>query len=262
MGNLQGKTIKVGSHALLVQKLIAEGGFSFVFLVKDTSTGKQYALKRVLSHDKDQLKVVQNEINIMKMLSHRNIVQYYDSTVVSKGDTTEVYILMEYCTGGHVVDIMNGRHGKRFNEQEILGIFYDTCLAIAHMHAQEPPLAHRDLKVENILLDEANGLFKLCDFGSVTSKAVRPSTKTEIVALEEEIQKYTTLPYRAPEMVDLYQHKLISEKADIWALGCVLYKLAFYTTPFEEGNALQILNVSYTIPLTYTLPQAHQKYQA
>eukprot|EP00026_Physarum_polycephalum_P001022 Phypoly_transcript_01023.p1 GENE.Phypoly_transcript_01023~~Phypoly_transcript_01023.p1 ORF type:complete len:1007 (+),score=234.56 Phypoly_transcript_01023:451-3021(+) len=109
-------------------------------------------------------------------------------------------------------------------------------------------MAHRDLKVENVLLDEHTGVFKLCDFGSVTTKVIRPSNKHEISAAEEEIQKHTTLQYRAPEMIDLYQHRLISEKVDIWALGCVLYKLAFYTTPFEDAGTLQILNVDYTIP--------------
>lgn len=204
---------------------------------------------------------------------HKNIVQFYDSTSVSKGDTTEVYILMEYCAGGHVVDLMNNRQSRRFSEQEIVGIFLDTCMAVAHMHSQDPPMAHRDLKVENILLDDHTGVFKLCDFGSVSTRTITPTTKAEIAHMEEDIQKYTTLAYRAPEMIDFYQNRPISEKVDIWvsanlisdshlhilqALGCVLYKLAFFTTPFEEGNSLQILNVNYTIPATSTYsPQIH-----
>lgn len=52
---------------------------------------------------------------------------------------------------------------------------------------QEPPMAHRDLKVENVLLDEHTGIFKLCDFGSVTTRCVKPSTKHEISAVEDGI---------------------------------------------------------------------------
>ena len=56
--------------------------------------------------------------------------------------------------------------------------------------------------------------YKLCDFGSATTKFVLP--KHDIHKLEDEIQRYTTLAYRPPEMIDLYRRKLISTKADIW----------------------------------------------
>lgn len=95
-------------------------------------------------------------------------------------------------------------------------------------------------------------------------KKVSKKVQHNCADIYSDIQKHTTLQYRAPEMIDLYQHKLISEKVDIWvclnciihdltlnqALGCVLYKLAFYVTPFEDCNPLQILNVKYTIPAT------------
>lgn len=65
--------------------------------------------------------------------------------------------------------------------------------------------------------------------------------------MEEEIQKYTTLSYRAPEMVDLYSGKNITTKADIWALGCMLYKLCFFNLPFGEST-LAIQNGTFSIP--------------
>jgi AP2-associated kinase len=58
----------------------------------------------------------------------------------------------------------------------------------------------------------------------------------EIHALNEEIGRVTTLQYRAPELCDLYQKLGIDEKVDIWALGVVLYKLCYFTTPFEESG--------------------------
>lgn len=60
------------------------------------------------------------------------------------------------------------------------------------------------------------------------------------------------MAYRSPEMVDLYQRKKLSEKVDIWALGCLLYKLSFFTTPFEDANgvvsSMAILSARYRIP--------------
>lgn len=66
--------------------------------------------------------------------------------------------------------------------------------------------------------------------------------------VEEEIKKYTTLSYRSPEMVDLYTlAQSITTKSDIWALGCFLYKLCFFTLPFGEST-LAIQNGNFTIP--------------
>ena len=62
--------------------------------------------------------------------------------------------------------------------------------------------------------------------------------------------------YRAPEMVDLYSNKPVNVKADIWALGCLLFKLCFKEHPFEDSAKLRILNANYKIPpndSTYTM---------
>jgi len=70
--------------------------------------------------------------------------------------------------------------------------------------------------VENILLADS-GHYVLCDFGSATGKVLNPSVHGAAV-VEEEIKKYTTLSYRAPEMVDMYCGKPITTKADIWVM--------------------------------------------
>lgn len=69
-------------------------------------------------------------------------------------------------------------------------------------------------QVENILLADS-GHYVLCDFGSATGKVLNPSTQGASM-VEEEIKKYTTLSYRAPEMVDMYSGQAITTKADIW----------------------------------------------
>lgn len=76
---------------------------------------------------------------------------------------------------------------------------------------------------------------------------MNPATCSSITEVEEEIKKYTTLSYRSPEMVDLYSGKSITTKADIWALGCMLYKICFFSLPFGE-SALATQNGSFTIP--------------
>ncbi|KFV09740.1 AP2-associated protein kinase 1, partial [Pterocles gutturalis] len=223
------------------------GGFAIVFLVR-TNNGMKCALKRMYVNNEYDLQVCKREIQIMRDLSgHKNIVGYIDSSInsVSSGDVWEVLILMDFCRGGQVVNLMNQRLQTGFTENEVLQIFCDTCEAVARLHQCKTPIIHRDLKVENILLHD-RGHYVLCDFGSATNKFQNPQTEG-VNAVEEEIKKYTTLSYRAPEMVNLYSGKLITTKADIWALGCLLYKLCYFTLPFGESQ-VAICDGNFTIP--------------
>jgi serine/threonine protein kinase len=111
----------------------------------------------------------------------------------------------------------------------VWSILSQICLGVAYMHSFNPPIVHRDLKIENVLLN--NGQFKLCDFGSCTTLKIEPNSTLsiqELRRLEDEIGKFTTLQYRAPEMCDLYQKRGLNEKVDIWALGVLLYKICYY----------------------------------
>ncbi|XP_030006307.1 AP2-associated protein kinase 1-like isoform X2 [Sphaeramia orbicularis] len=246
-GNFIGRAFTVGRYQVTVEEIIAEGGFAIVFLVK-TNQGVRCALKRMYVNNEHDLHVCKCEIQIMKdLVGHKNIVGYLDSSVTAMGsrDVWEVFILMDYCKGGQVVNLMNQRLQTGFTEAEVLQIFCDTCDAVSCLHHCKTPIIHRDLKVENILLHD-KGHYVLCDFGSATNKFQCPQTEG-VAAVEEEIKKYTTLSYRAPEMVNLYNNKIITTKADIWALGCLLYKLCFFTLPFGESQ-VAICDGSFTIP--------------
>ncbi|XP_077787340.1 AP2-associated protein kinase 1 isoform X10 [Podarcis muralis] len=242
-----GRVFNIGRCQVTVDEVLAEGGFAIVFLVR-TSNGMKCALKRMYVNNEHDLQVCKREIQIMRdLVGHKNIVGYIDSSInsVSSGDVWEVLILMDFCRGGQVVNLMNQRLQTGFTESEVLQIFCDTCEAVARLHQCKSPIVHRDLKVENILLHD-RGHYVLCDFGSATNKFQNPQLEG-VNAVEEEIKKYTTLSYRAPEMVNLYSGKLITTRADIWAMGCLLYKLCYFTLPFGESQ-VAICDGNFTIP--------------
>ncbi|KAF7731215.1 hypothetical protein EC973_000630 [Apophysomyces ossiformis] len=246
-----GTRLQVGRYQVIIHNFIAEGGFAHVYLARIEGKTGFVVLKRVAVPDTERLKTVEKEIAFMRRLGeHKNIVRYYESRIDAlPTGGFEALILMEYCPGGGVIDLMNRRLQQRLTEPEILKIFSDVCEALAYMHYCNPPVLHRDLKVENILI-LSHDHYKLCDFGSAAlSKGNSvPTTLQEVQKVEDDIQRHTTLQYRAPEMIDVYQKKPINEKADIWALGVLLYKLCYYTTPFEEQGQLAILNARYSIP--------------
>ncbi|TRY99474.1 hypothetical protein DNTS_023005 [Danionella cerebrum] len=237
-GAFIGRVFSIGRYQVTVEETVAEGGFAIVFLVR-THQGVRCALKRMY---------VNNEHDLHRdLVGNKNIVGFLDSsiTAVGSGDVWEVLILMDFCRGGQVVNLMNQRLQSGFSEAEVLQIFCDTCEAVAPLHQCTTPIIHRDLKVENILLHD-RGHYVLCDFGSAINRSQNPQTEG-VAAVDDEIKKYTTLSYRAPEMVNLYGGKVITTKADIWALGCLLYKLCYFTLPFGESQ-VAICDGSFTIP--------------
>uniref|UniRef100_A0A8C2H901 Cyclin-G-associated kinase n=1 Tax=Cyprinus carpio TaxID=7962 RepID=A0A8C2H901_CYPCA len=231
------------------------GGFAFVYEAQDLGSSKDYALKRLLSNEEEKNKTIIQEICFMKKLSgHPNIVQFCSAASISKEESdtgqAEFLILTELCKGQLVDFVKKVEQKGPMSCDTVLKIFYQSCRAVQHMHKQSPPVIHRDLKIENLLISH-QGTIKLCDFGSATTVAHYPDyswSAHKRSMVEDEITRNTTPAYRTPEMIDLYSNYPINEKQDIWALGCILYLLCFKQHPFEEGAKLQIVNGKYNIP--------------
>lgn len=248
-----GTLLTVGSHHAKVLNYITSGGFAQVYSAEmyplDANTGTNVAcLKRVIVPDKAGLNTLRAEVDAMKLLkNNKHVVCYIDSHAAKsslQNGTYEVFLLMEYCAGGGLIDFMNTRLQNRLKEYEILNIMSQVTQGIAAMHALQPPLIHRDIKIENVLIS-GSGEYKVCDFGSVSGAIRPPRNPQEFAFVQHDILKNTTAQYRSPEMIDLYRCQAIDEKSDIWALGIFLYKLCYYTTPFEKGGEQAILHSRY-----------------
>lgn len=119
-----------------------------MYVVQDIQNGTEYALKRLLGSDKQACSNIIRELNIHKQLSgHPNIVKYVaasfiDHTNSAKGNA-EYLLVSELCKGGSLIHCM----GAAFEADTVLKIVYQISKAIAHMHNQNPPITHRDIKV-------------------------------------------------------------------------------------------------------------------
>jgi len=295
--SLVGESIVLNHRTVKVSKLLGEGGFSYVYLVKDTSSDKDalqdrqsdpsktgngssqsdmafLVLKVTSIRSRQQRDIAEKEAKLLSRLSHPSIIKMYDACYRTasgpmgiaerlvgaskdrdagagangKDGRPQHMILMEYCEGGHALDVCNklAAAGQRFDLSALIIAFGQICNAVSYLHAQRPPIVHRDLKPVNFLVK--NGAYKLCDFGSAVFGHVELKTQQARAEAEDVIQKTTTQMFRAPEMVDLYMAKRLTQTTDVWALGCCLYSLAFLQNCFEEGSNLAILSRNFKIP--------------
>ncbi|KAM3846993.1 cyclin-G-associated kinase isoform 2-T2 [Vipera latastei] len=254
-----GQVVEMGEMKLRIKKVIAEGGFAFVYEAQDLGSGKDYALKRLLSNEEEKNKAIIQEVCFMKKLSgHPNVVQFCSAASIGKEESDtgqgEFLLLTELCKGQLVEFLKKVESKGPLSCDTVLKIFYQTCRAVQHMHKQKPPVIHRDLKIENMLISN-QGTIKLCDFGSATVVTHYPDyswSAQRRATVEDEVTRNTTPMYRTPEIIDLYSNFPIDEKQDIWALGCILYLLCFRQHPFEDGAKLRIVNGKYSIPQSDT----------
>ncbi|CBK21502.2 uncharacterized protein [Blastocystis hominis] len=215
----------------------------------DEDTYKEYVLKRMDCKTPEMEKLLDKEFKVLRIVrDHPNIAKIYALQKRKAPGGWEARELMELCPIG-LFDYLKvlEKDKKYLPEQDIWEMMYDLVNAIGFMHKQNPPLVHRDLKLENVMQGK-DGRWKLIDFGSVVFGTVKLATKDDVDREEEQIEKYTTQMYRAPEMVDFFGVSEITPKTDIWALGCILYTLMFLKQPFLNASKLAILGAKYTIP--------------
>ena len=210
-----------------MDKNIGEGNFAKVKLAKHTISGQQVLLTNQVAIkiiDKNKLdkatsKKLFREVRIMRMLNHKNIVKLYE--VIDTPD--ELYLVMEYLSGGEIFDFLVA-HG-RMKEKDARRHFRQIIGAVAYCHGLH--IIHRDLKAENLLLDE-NMNVKIADFGF--SNQFSPGQKLNTWC--------GSPPYAAPE---LFQGKEYSgPEVDIWSLGVVLYVFVCGSLPFDGSNLAKL----------------------
>lgn len=289
-----------GYPVLMNESTLAEGGFAFVHLARHAETGQLYAVKRMLAQDRDSAELARGERKLLAELPpHPHIVRLFASMARRAGRCEEHLLLLEFCSQGtlirHCTPDAGGTLPPPMPLVRLLEAFVGVCRGVSHLHAQSPPIAHRDLKLENVLVDE-RGVCKLCDFGSATTRTLdcatasrqvcegphptagsraaqlqpsraprasralaasaaacahRPACPAPQERLDEEdaISRFTTAMNRAPEMLDLHRGHTIGAKVDVWALGNLLFALAFQVHPFTaDPPNLQILNGNWRVP--------------
>lgn len=198
---------RVGNYEII--RKIGEGSFSSVYLAIHCMTRQEVVLK---SADKSQLNLAA-EIANLRMFNHPHIARMYEYIVLPD----DVWLVLEYC-GGYELYSHLVAHGH-LRLPRVRKLCAQLAGAVAYVHSRN--VAHRDLKLENVLLD-GNGDVKLGDFGFTRSYLPRALLETVC----------GTESYMAPEL--LMHLKYHPEPADIWSLGVIFYAIIYGQLPFDD----------------------------
>ena len=206
-----------------IVKSIGEGGMANVYLANDNILERKVAVKVLrgdLSADDKFIRRFEREAQSVSNLSHPNIVEVYD---VGEEDGNH-YIVMEYIEGKTLKQLLKKRESLTLTE--VIDIMTQLTDGIAHAH--ESYIIHRDIKPQNIMIED-NGLIKITDFGIAMALNATQLTQTNSVM--------GSVHYLPPEQAS---GKGATIKSDIYSLGILMYELLTGNVPFKGDNAVEI----------------------
>lgn len=214
---------------------LGKGGCGVVVVGEHKETRQQYAIKIVNKATAERGRL-DRELKLMKDVDHANIVRLFSVYDVPGN----MYFVMELCLGGHLGNLLSRQPQKFIDEDWAKNLARQLLSAVAHIHSRG--IAHRDIKLQNILIDSTNDRFaqlKLIDFGYGSRFIGALPMRTKCGT------PYTT----APEVI----RECYDERCDIWSCGVVLYIMLCGRRPFEAldiagplsdaGKAAMITNI-------------------
>ena len=219
----------------LIEKQINKGTFSKIFLGKHIITGEKVAIKRfdksLYKNDLQNLKRLKKELEILKTVMHENIIKLLEIIEINN----IIYLITEYCPSDLSSQIIIN---QKLPEGQALKYFEQIINALNYLH--ENGIAHRNLKLDNILLTKNNTQIKIIDFGLSTFYSKNSLLSSPVGAVV----------YCPPEM-HLSQN-YSGELSDIWNAGLVLYSMVCGYLPFHDDN--EDINIKHIISGFYQIP--------
>ncbi|CRK93679.1 CLUMA_CG007208, isoform A [Clunio marinus] len=242
------------ANGFKIIKSIGSGSYSKVKLAFSENHKASVAIKIVPKYNVPEeflRKFLYSEITVVKFLKHENIIKYYQSIETSH----RLYVVMQFAENGSILELI--QREKRISESRACDFFRQIMNGVEYCHNQK--VCHRDLKCENILLDERM-VIKIIDFGfakcykdipkssgqeKLESALPSVSKANESIATKKSsgIKKKALDPmlsetycgsfaYASPELLKSTPYDPFM--SDIWAMGCVLYAMVFGRLPFDD----------------------------
>jgi len=222
---------RIGEY--LISRLIGEGGMGKVYEAEERLSKRKVALKVLrpeLAKAEDGRRLFLNEMTILAHLDHPNVVRCLACQEIEG----ELVMVLEFLEGPTLRQVLADR--GRLSWTEAASIAVQIAAGLSAAHGQAPSIVHRDLKPENVIV-LPDGRVKVMDFGiAKVLEAMRHGTTHSV----------GTLQYMSPEQIDAGD---VGPRADLYALGLVLYELLSGQPPFSSASPRELLNLHCTEPV-------------
>ncbi|XP_051943541.1 protein kinase Npk [Hippocampus zosterae] len=206
--------VQIKHEDLLYYENCGGGSFGSVYRALWISKDKEVAVKKLLKIDK--------EAEILSVLSHKNIIQFYGAVL----ESPNYGIVTEYASGGSLYEYLSSEQSEEMDMEQIMMWAIQMAKGMHYLHAEAPiKVIHRDLKSRNVVMT-ADKVLKICDFGA--SKFLSHTTHMTVVG---------TFPWMAPEVI---QSLPVSETCDTYSYGVVLWEMLTREIPFKGFEGLQV----------------------
>ncbi|XP_077412457.1 protein kinase Npk [Vanacampus margaritifer] len=206
--------VQIKHEDLLYYENCGGGSFGSVYRALWISQDKEVAVKKLLKIDK--------EAEILSVLSHKNIIQFYGAVL----ESPNYGIVTEYASGGSLYEYLSSEQSEEMDMEQIMMWAIQMAKGMHYLHAEAPiKVIHRDLKSRNVVMT-ADKVLKICDFGA--SKFLSHTTHMTVVG---------TFPWMAPEVI---QSLPVSETCDTYSYGVVLWEMLTREVPFKGFEGLQV----------------------
>ena len=205
---------------------IGRGAFGTVLLMEDTVVDERLILKFLnpnVSQDEEVMKRFVHELRYSRKITHKNVIRIYDFLLIQGIYAISMEYFPSHTLGGEIVN------EKPMELRRALGFGCDICTGMAVAH--KVGIVHRDLKPANLLINQ-EGLLKIVDFGVAAAQREGDTqlTKTGYVIGSPK--------YMAPEQI---LGKKVDERADIYAVGVILYEMVTGVPPYSRGDHMSVM---------------------
>lgn len=223
----------------VVERFLGQGAFAEVYRVQHPFLGRQAMKVFKQPGTAEDTKEALDEAVTLSKIGHRNIIRVFDADVMQSAKGTYGFFTMEYIAGGSLQQYWQSYGDKFVPVEDVINVLRQVCEGLAVAHLDNPPIVHRDIKPQNILVGYDNLGLRACisDFG--LAKRINP--------LRQALSARGTRCFKAPETFVNPQSD--SCAGDVWALGLTLYLLLTDRFPYSGGDLDELDYRSFERPL-------------